>query len=267
MHSDSAVFRPPYASIYLHCFNCTSFTTIFWVEPTQLPCAASPTFQLSPTLECVPLIQSCVFLFLSGLDIAQHVTLSMCSHVLWPTDVTHGVVCPHLAIIRIFSRMGKLCAVANCGNSNWTCHALHEFPSDPALKEVWVQFVQAKRVNFKPPTKKNQACLCEEHFTPDCYTVRSKYMTEFGLPFRKSLIQGSVPTIQAREDPISSTPCSENKQPSLLIKPDILHKNETETVIQILYDLLLEPGTCCVEIGSLKPVVLGGRWEIQYNLS
>ena len=59
--------------------------------------------------------------------------------------------------------MGKYCVVGNCGRmAKEGLLGLHTFPTDPALRQVWTDFVKASgRANFTPASGN---MLCSLHF-------------------------------------------------------------------------------------------------------
>lgn len=109
--------------------------------------------------------------------------------------------------------MGKRCVVGGCSNSSKNGHALHEFPKDSCVRRAWVRFVKVKRSDFDNPATSSQSVICQAHFTDSCYHKEVSLMHEFGLNRKRTLLPGSVPTIQPSlkrtcnmiEDTVSAT--------------------------------------------------------------
>ncbi|KAH7982285.1 hypothetical protein HPB52_003585 [Rhipicephalus sanguineus] len=72
------------------------------------------------------------------------------------------------------------CPVKSCSSETGdNGYKFHRFPSDPALREMWVAFVRRGRGGDWTPTKRS--LLCSRHFTPDAYTCSIQLMADFGL--------------------------------------------------------------------------------------
>ena len=98
-------------------------------------------------------------------------------------------------------RGGRYCVAGapnnqSCKNTSYTLGIkMHQFPSDPKVRQQWVKFVQRHRVDFGEPVNK-YAALCSAHFEPSCYSMA------FGLSLEgmeqsnrnKVLLKGSIPT-------------------------------------------------------------------------
>ena len=66
---------------------------------------------------------------------------------------------------------------------------MHQFPTDPVLRDKWVKFVQRHRREFKPEGK--YTSLCSAHFEASCYNFPIQLE---GIQMNRVLIKGSVPT-------------------------------------------------------------------------
>ncbi|XP_065305139.1 THAP domain-containing protein 3-like isoform X1 [Dermacentor albipictus] len=90
---------------------------------------------------------------------------------------------------------GSWCCVEGCTNrstkTNGVCY--HRFPSDNALRKKWLCAV--RRVVWSPD---KNACVCSDHFTPDCYKDSVYLMEAFGLAkanYGRRLKEDAVPTL------------------------------------------------------------------------
>nr|XP_040570148.1 uncharacterized protein LOC121119503 [Lepeophtheirus salmonis] len=88
------------------------------------------------------------------------------------------------------------CAVASCPSPADTSY--HNFPKDSALLRNWVKACKRKD-KFNP--KKSR--ICSNHFSQDCYErdLRNELL---GLPLRRLLKKGSVPSVNLYNSSISS---------------------------------------------------------------
>ena len=71
---------------------------------------------------------------------------------------------------------------------------MHQFPSDPVVRDKWVKFVGKHRRDFEPQSK--YSSLCSAHFEESCYLRKLSVLSgmEEGTQIRAVLIQGAVPT-------------------------------------------------------------------------
>lgn len=90
---------------------------------------------------------------------------------------------------------GSWCCVEGCMNrstkTNGVCY--HRFPSESALRKKWLCAV--RRVVWSPD---KNACVCSDHFTPDCYRDSVYLMEAFGLAkanHGRRLKEDAVPTL------------------------------------------------------------------------
>ena len=59
----------------------------------------------------------------------------------------------------------------SCTNSSNTPGIrMHQFPSDPVVRDKWVKFVRKHRRDFEPQLK--YSSLCSAHFEESCYSRR-----------------------------------------------------------------------------------------------
>ena len=62
---------------------------------------------------------------------------------------------------------------------------VHKFPANPLLRKEWTKIVQKTRVNFTEPSPKNaSAVICSDHFTEECFEIRSDLRIEIGIQSR-----------------------------------------------------------------------------------
>ena len=94
-------------------------------------------------------------------------------------------------------RGGRYCVAGapkneSCQNTTFTPGiTMHQFPSDPVVRQQWMKFVQRHRRDFFPVSK--YASLCSAHFEESCYSRNFSVPLE-GLKMNKVLTKGSVPT-------------------------------------------------------------------------
>ena len=97
-------------------------------------------------------------------------------------------------------RGGRYCVAGapnnqSCTNSSNTPGIrMHQFPSDPVVRDKWVKFVRKHRRDFEPQSK--YSSLCSAHFEESCYSRKLSVLSgmEEGTQIRAVLIQGAVPT-------------------------------------------------------------------------
>ena len=87
------------------------------------------------------------------------------------------------------------CVAAGCSNSTSDKVTIFKFPSDPVLRGKWEKQVQRTRADWKA-TKHSH--LCSEHFTEDSFEVEPTLAAEFGIPKKRRLKPGAVPSIFPR---------------------------------------------------------------------
>ncbi len=99
---------------------------------------------------------------------------------------------------------GKRCVAYGCSNTYKDEVSMHTFPSrDTEARKQWVDFVKKDRADWEPTRYSN---LCSAHFAPECFPVKYRILELYGKAVRyKSLIKGSVPTIDAVFDTITVT--------------------------------------------------------------
>ena len=70
---------------------------------------------------------------------------------------------------------------------------MHQFPTNPAVRVKWVQFVRRHRHDFKDPTSKYTS-LCSAHFEESSYERKMSLVSGIGLQMRYFLKKTAVPT-------------------------------------------------------------------------
>ena len=93
----------------------------------------------------------------------------------------------------------------SCRNTSFTPGIrMYQFPSDPAVRAKWVQFVRRHRHDFKDPASKYTS-LCSVHFEDSCL-VRSpsilSCMEAQGLKMKAVLKKDAVPTRDSVVPPV-----------------------------------------------------------------
>lgn len=94
----------------------------------------------------------------------------------------------------------RKCIVPGClGNDLDSSLSFHHFPSDPDVKEEWIQFIKTRKPNF---VFKKYMNICSRHFTRECFErvpeVVEKIKESCGsIPLLRPnwLIKGSIPSI------------------------------------------------------------------------
>ena len=83
--------------------------------------------------------------------------------------------------------VGKLSVGADGSTKIWTKKRLHSFPSNPILREKWINII--KRDNWRPSYHSK---ICEDHFDDDCYEINPLLAKQFH--FQHRLKPDAVPT-------------------------------------------------------------------------
>ncbi|XP_061190833.1 uncharacterized protein LOC133198949 [Saccostrea echinata] len=89
--------------------------------------------------------------------------------------------------------VGRMCVVAGCSKRQSDGVSVHVFPKDERLRAAWCRFVKLTRADWSGPSK--YTVICSDHFNEDCYEVHFSLMKDFGIPAKKRLRQGSIPSI------------------------------------------------------------------------
>ena len=105
--------------------------------------------------------------------------------------------------------MPRRCVAAGCSTSTGEGYSLHEFPRDDSTRAKWTRAVKRFRGNWDGPSA--SSVLCSKHFEPECYVVEGiRYRDSMGIPAKRRLNPGAVPTIFSRPthgESRSSVPC------------------------------------------------------------
>ncbi|XP_037282852.2 uncharacterized protein LOC119175917 isoform X3 [Rhipicephalus microplus] len=122
-----------------------------------------------------------------------------------------------------FAMAPILCAVKGCDSKTGGDVSMHSFPNDPAVRQVWVDFVRRYSSCDWTPAKRSR--ICSLHFGPDCYRIGNhRYLLEFGiaLPKKRYLEPEAVPTLYAASaqhrdatpalEPTCKRPCFEESR-------------------------------------------------------
>lgn len=88
---------------------------------------------------------------------------------------------------------GRMCVVAGCSKRQTDNVSAHSFPKDERQRAAWTRFVKLTRADWTGQSQ--YTVICSEHFNEECYE-RQHYLTkDFGIPTKKRLVPGSVPSI------------------------------------------------------------------------
>ena len=141
--------------------------------------------------------------------------------------------------------MPRRCVAAGCSTSTGECYSLHEFPQDDSTCAKWTRAVKRFRSNWDGPSA--SSVLCSKHFEPKCFVVEGiRYRDSMGIPAKRQLKPGAVPTIFSR--PIhgksrSSVPC----------KRTAFEKRQRQTVNKLyIKDKTFNVAIWCVNIVDSK---------------
>ena len=97
-------------------------------------------------------------------------------------------------------RGGRYCVaggpkIRSCKNNSHTVGiSMHQFPTDPVVRNKWVKFVQRHRADFVASSVTNYTSLCSAHFEESCYTRKISLDLGEQPKQNKVLIRGSIPT-------------------------------------------------------------------------
>ena len=90
--------------------------------------------------------------------------------------------------------MPRRCVAAGCNTASGEGYSLHSFPRDQGLRTKWIRAVKRQRSNWEGPSA--HTLLCSKHFEPDCFASEGvRYRDAIGLPAKKRLKSGAIPTI------------------------------------------------------------------------
>ena len=88
---------------------------------------------------------------------------------------------------------GRMCVVAGCSKRQSDGVSVHMFPKDDRQRAAWIRFVKLTRADWTGPSQ--YTVICSNHFNPECYEKQCTLMVEFGIPTKKRLVPGSIPSI------------------------------------------------------------------------
>lgn len=88
---------------------------------------------------------------------------------------------------------GRMCVVAGCSKRQTDDVSVHSFPKDERQRAAWTRFVKLTRADWTGPSQ--YTVICSEHFNEECYERQHFLMKDFGIPTKKRLVPGSVPSI------------------------------------------------------------------------
>ncbi|KAL1481871.1 hypothetical protein MTO96_034138 [Rhipicephalus appendiculatus] len=69
--------------------------------------------------------------------------------------------------------------------------SFNKFPRDEQQRNAWTDFVRATGRHYWTPRK--TSTLCSLHFCSNAY--QAKYAASFGIPTKRALMPGAVPTV------------------------------------------------------------------------
>ncbi|KAJ8317341.1 hypothetical protein KUTeg_005245 [Tegillarca granosa] len=122
--------------------------------------------------------------------------------------------------------MVKHCVISSCLRTRKSGVALHKFPDDNRSKQAWIDFVRIQNPNWDGPTEVSY--ICSNHFSEDSYGSNYILKEETGLPCRRRLKEGAIPTMIKKEESLfdvdfmarmhadsrSCSPALDSEQPS-----------------------------------------------------
>ena len=110
--------------------------------------------------------------------------------------------------------MPRRCVAAGCSTASGEGVSLHEFPRDDATRLKWTRAVKRQRTGLKGPS--STSLLCAKHFEPECFETEGiRYRDALGLPVKKRLKPGALPTIFPRSiHGGSSKPTTASQRPA-----------------------------------------------------
>ena len=97
-------------------------------------------------------------------------------------------------------RGGRYCVAGapnkrSCNNNSYTVGiSMHQFPTDPVVRNKWVKFVQRHCADFHESSVTKYTSLCSAHFEESCYTRKISLAIGEQSKQNKVLIRGSIPT-------------------------------------------------------------------------
>lgn len=94
--------------------------------------------------------------------------------------------------------MVKRCVILSCLKTRKCGVALHKFPDDNRTKQAWIDFVKSQNPNWNGLAELSH--ICSNHFTEDSYGTNFVLKEETGLPCRRRLKDGAVPTMIKKEE-------------------------------------------------------------------
>ena len=94
--------------------------------------------------------------------------------------------------------MVKRCIAAGCSNTTSATVSLHKFPSNPAIRQLWVKAVQKTRAEWKGPSEHSR--LCSEHFEDSCSESNVGIASKMGIQTLRRLKADAIPTIFVRPE-------------------------------------------------------------------
>ncbi|XP_048749152.2 uncharacterized protein LOC125662142 isoform X2 [Ostrea edulis] len=88
---------------------------------------------------------------------------------------------------------GRMCVVAGCNNRPSDTVSVHVFPKDKRQRAAWTRFVRLTRADWTGPSQ--YTVVCSAHFTDGCFEAQFSLMREFGIPAKKRLCRGAIPSL------------------------------------------------------------------------
>ncbi|XP_037510221.1 THAP domain-containing protein 5 [Rhipicephalus sanguineus] len=83
------------------------------------------------------------------------------------------------------------CVLDYCPSKVGDPVSFHKFPRDEEQRNAWRDFIRAAGRRYWTPRK--TSLLCSLHFSSDSY--QTKYAASFGIPKKRLLVPGAVPTV------------------------------------------------------------------------
>ncbi|XP_041365254.1 THAP domain-containing protein 10-like [Gigantopelta aegis] len=136
--------------------------------------------------------------------------------------------------------MVKRCIVGGCSNIKADGFSLHAFPTDAAVRKLWVNAIKTTRKDWTGRNVRDRGdsqVVCSGHFTFDSFELTCRLKRDMGIPCLMVLKNDAVPTIFVRHKTIEQSPGCNRPTPSPPKRPrNAYKKREVARTIQAVID-------------------------------